>query len=144
MFNASHILPRQFTKVIFSASMKTLILSLYPLILSAFYVGLARSSPLLSKRGPSCQNITIPITISSNHSARVPSNLGLSIPAIETLLSSLVGLVFDALVEGTFNIRASYCEPEVHIPSRANTLQLLVHGATYDRNYVSSHLRSER
>jgi hypothetical protein len=46
-------------------------------------------------------------------------------------------LVFDIPVQGTFHISASYCEPEVHIPSRVDTLQLLVHGATYTRNYVS-------
>lgn len=77
------------------------------------------------------------MTISSNDNARLPTDFGPAGPVVGTLLSSLVSLVFDVLVEGTFDIAASYCEPEVHIPSRANTLQLLVHGATYDRNYVS-------
>jgi hypothetical protein len=117
--------------------METLMHLLQTLTLLFFYLQLALSSPLIAKRGPSCQNITFPVTISSNN-ARLPTNLDSSGPVLESLLTDLVGWVFDAVIEGTFNIAASYCEPEVNIPSRAHTLQLLVHGATYDRNYVST------
>ncbi len=53
------------------------------------------------------------------------------------LLSSVVGLLSGLTVRGDYNIAGTYCEPEVDIPSRRNTLQLLAHPATYDRNYVS-------
>lgn len=54
------------------------------------------------------------------------------------LLASGINLSFTSLVEGNYNIAGRYCEPEVHNPLRHNTLQLLAHPATYDRNYVSS------
>lgn len=112
----------------------TVILPIF--LLSAFHVQQACSSPILTRRGPICQNITFPVTISSTN-AQLPADLDPSGPALESILTDLVGIVFDTLIEGTYTIAASYCEPEVHVPSRANTLQLLVHGATYDRNYVS-------
>lgn len=105
------------------------------LALSALSVGPAVSSPLVTKREPNCQNISFPVTISS-YNAQLPTNIDPTSTVIESLLTSLVGWTFDVLVEGTFEIAGSYCEPEVQIPSRTNTLQLLVHGATYDRNYV--------
>jgi hypothetical protein len=98
----------------------------------------AWSTPLQTRNGPNCQNITFPVTISSKN-AQLPSNLDSSSRLLQSLLTGLFSLVFDTLVEGTFTIAGSYCEPEVHIASRASTLQLLVHGATYNRNYVSMH-----
>lgn len=56
---------------------------------------------------------------------------------VTNTVSFLLSLLFDNLVQGQFNIAARYCEPENNVPSRANTLQFLLHGATYDRNYVS-------
>lgn len=52
------------------------------------------------------------------------------------LLASGTNLAFNSVFSGTYNIAGRYCEPEVHIKSRQNTLQLLAHPATYDRNYV--------
>ncbi|KFY02422.1 hypothetical protein V490_00507 [Pseudogymnoascus sp. VKM F-3557] len=46
-------------------------------------------------------------------------------------------LAFSIPIHGTFDIAARYCEPEVVVPSRTNSLQLLVHGGQYDRNYWS-------
>jgi hypothetical protein len=114
---------------------------LRPLVLWAFQLQQAWSSPLLNKRGPTCQNITFPVTVSSTN-AQLPTDLDPSGPVLESILTDVVGIVFDVLIQGTYTIAASYCEPEVHIPSRANTLQLLVHGATYDRNYVCLLLHS--
>lgn len=53
------------------------------------------------------------------------------------LLGPASNLVFDQLVSGTYNIAARYCEPEVFVPGRENTLQLLVHGALADRDCKS-------
>lgn len=104
--------------------------------LAAFHIHLGTGSPLLARHGPICQNITIPVTISSNN-ARFPADFSPTSITLDNLVTNLGSWLFDVLVEGTFNIAGSYCEPEVHVPSRANTLQFLVHGATYDRNYVS-------
>lgn len=82
-----------------------------------------------------------PVTVSSTN-AQLPADLDPSGPVLESILTDVVGIVFDVLIQGTYTIAASYCEPEVHIPSRANALQLLVHGATYDRNYVCLLLQS--
>jgi hypothetical protein len=111
------------------------------LVLWAFQLQQAWSSPLLNKRGPTCQNIMFPVTVSSTN-AQLPADLDPSGPVLESILTDVVGIVFDVLIQGTYTIAASYCEPEVHIPSRANALQLLVHGATYDRNYVCLLLQS--
>lgn len=56
---------------------------------------------------------------------------------VTNTLSYLISLLFDKLVQGTFQIAGRYCEPENSVPARGNTLQFLLHGATYDRNYVS-------
>jgi hypothetical protein len=120
--------------------MRTSFCLVQALALSLFYLELAKSSPLVTKREPTCQNITFPVTISANN-AQLPTNIDPTSTVLESLLSNLVGWTFDNLVEGTFEIAASYCEPEVHIPSRVNTLQLLVHGATYNRNYVNIYVQ---
>jgi hypothetical protein len=58
---------------------------------------------------------------------------------VTNTLSYLISLLFDKLVQGTFQIAGRYCEPENSVPARGNTLQFLLHGATYDRNYVSQY-----
>ncbi|EKD19781.1 ctr copper transporter family protein [Drepanopeziza brunnea f. sp. 'multigermtubi' MB_m1] len=96
-------------------------------------ITLSTSSPL-EKRGPVCREIVVPVTITCDNSIISPTiDLGSQVG----LLSSVVGLFFGLTVLGTYDIRGTYCEPEVNIPSRSNTLQLLAHPATYDRNYWS-------
>jgi hypothetical protein len=122
-------------------------------------ITLSTSSPL-EKRGPVCREIVVPVTITCDNSVRTrpysiisskrpvsDKNADRSLhqiisPTLDLgsqvgLLSSVVGLFFGLTVLGTYDIRGTYCEPEVNIPSRSNTLQLLAHPATYDRNYVS-------
>lgn len=41
------------------------------------------------------------------------------------------------MIQGTYTISGTYCEPEVQNATRANTIQFLAHPATYDRYYVS-------
>ncbi|KAH9215485.1 hypothetical protein DL95DRAFT_461122 [Leptodontidium sp. 2 PMI_412] len=85
-------------------------------------LGLANSSPLERHSQLNCTNVVIPVTITATN---------LHIPIATT------GPVFDVPVHGTFNIAARYCEPEIKVPSKQKTLQILVHGITYDRNYWS-------
>lgn len=83
-----------------------------------------------------CQNIDIPVGASAEN-IELPSNLD-----IPTLLS---GALFNdnasgpvtALVSGDYTIGARYCTPDTPSEARATTLQVLVHGATYTRNYWS-------
>jgi hypothetical protein len=53
------------------------------------------------------------------------------------IVADLVNLSFTATQSGTYKIAGTYCEPEVYIPERENTIQFLAHPATYDRSYVS-------
>lgn len=46
-------------------------------------------------------------------------------------------------VSGTFQVKLRFCEPTIAIPSRANTLQVLVHGATYNEQYMDSSFEPE-
>ncbi|KAK3181415.1 hypothetical protein K4F52_007277 [Lecanicillium sp. MT-2017a] len=52
------------------------------------------------------------------------------------LLASVEGLP-TRLVGGSYSISARYCEPLVDVPHRRNTLQVLVHGITYTKDYWS-------
>ncbi|KAH6716910.1 hypothetical protein BKA61DRAFT_671380 [Leptodontidium sp. MPI-SDFR-AT-0119] len=93
----------------------------------------ATSSPL-EKRGPSCQEIVIPVTIDAQNAIIHPT---IDFGSLFGLLSSVITLIFSVPVRDDYNIAGRYCEPKVDIPSRRNTLQLLAHPATYDRNYWS-------
>ncbi|KAM5529222.1 ctr copper transporter family protein [Fusarium oxysporum f. sp. phaseoli] len=80
------------------------------------------SHPVEGKCQLSCTDVIIPVTLSVNN---------FQIPIAST------GPAFNVPVHGTFNIAARYCEPEIKIPFKQHTLQILVHGITYDRNYWS-------
>src|SRR6478735_817638 len=77
------------------------------------------SYPIEEKCQLSCIDVIIPVTISATN---------LQIPIAST------GPTFNVPVHVTFNIAARYCEPEIKIPFKQHTLQILVHGITYDRN----------
>ena len=92
-------------------------------------------SPIEQTRSePRCSNITIPVTISSNN-ADLPSGFSLVAPDAAEVVTNLK---FNVSIHSTYNIAATFCEPEVFVPTRVNTLQFLVHGATYTRSYVKS------
>ncbi|KAE8450569.1 hypothetical protein EG329_006300 [Mollisiaceae sp. DMI_Dod_QoI] len=83
---------------------------------------------------PTCKEIVIPVQITANNAA-LDSNFDTT--GLLALLATGIDLSFTALVSGSYQIAGRYCEPEVNIPSRINSLQLLAHPATYDRNYWS-------
>jgi hypothetical protein len=103
---------------------------------------LSTSSPTMqsvTERQPNCMDVVIPIKVSATCIKMAPSTtFEQAVNLVTNPLSSLVSLLFDSLVQGTFDIAGTYCEPQNQVPSRSNTLQFLLHGATYDRNYVSS------
>jgi len=69
-------------------------------------------------RVPHCTSFTVPIAASA-------ANIDLSDPSGNKTVP----------ISGTFNIGMQYCEASVSFPSRKKTLQILVHGATYNRDY---------
>ncbi|KUJ19595.1 uncharacterized protein LY89DRAFT_717068 [Mollisia scopiformis] len=71
-------------------------------------------------QSPSCTDISFPVTVT----------------AANAIIPITTPITFQQ-VSGTYNIAARYCEPQNFVESRENTLQVLVHGITYTRNYWS-------
>ncbi|KUJ10286.1 uncharacterized protein LY89DRAFT_675142 [Mollisia scopiformis] len=113
------------------------------LIVLSFYVTSFLLATVLST--PMCSELVVPVQITANNAVQSLRNSRASKildPDLDTtgllaLLSSGINLPFTSLIEGSYDIAGRYCEPEVDVPSRRNTLQLLAHPATYDRNYWS-------
>ncbi|RKF53520.1 putative ctr copper transporter family protein [Erysiphe neolycopersici] len=96
-------------------------------------------SQIIFSRGPSCSEFKIPIQVNSVNfyiSPSVNSTAALN-STMHNILSGLTSLVSNVTVSSTYNISARFCEPEVRNSSRSNTIQLLVHGITYTKNYWS-------
>lgn len=106
------------------------------------FAALTAAHPTIKRGGPACSNVTIPVTISAENRA-VPASLGDELSSIlgAANLESLINSIGDDLqlapVNGTYNLAGLYCEPEVTVTERQNTIQLLVHGITYDHTYWS-------
>lgn len=72
---------------------------------------------------PTCRNVTILVSISVTN-VQLPSVLDFN--HLETLLSLSLSQLVNLPIAGTYKIFGSYCEPEVTVASRKNTLQLVV------------------
>lgn len=111
---------------------------------SAVFAGAAPSANY-STSGPACSDYMIPVSIGSggksapvalrsrHHNARTVA----AVLADEPLFDGVGDTLQSLLVSGTFEIAARYCEPEVVVQDRQDSVQLLVHGITYDKNYWS-------
>ena len=106
----------------------------YALLLSFQF---SASSPI-EKREPNCHKIIIPVTLTAQNAA-LPEGLALN---LFSLIAVLLDSVFTTTIQGTHDIAGRYCEPEVVVSNRTNTLQILSHPATYDRNFVRLSLQS--
>jgi hypothetical protein len=110
-------------------------LSQTPALILFLLVYITICSPIEQARHePRCSNITIPVTISSKN-ADLPSGFSFGTPDAAEVVTKLK---FNVSIHSTYNIAATFCEPEVFVPTRVNTLQFLVHGATYTRSYVKA------
>lgn len=103
-------------------------------------VSLLLGLPLFSLAAPTCQDIVLNVTAHSQaRDIILPPNLVGDPNAINDLVNNVGGLVTSLYplvpVGGTYEISAKYCEPENPDPSRSNTIQFLVHGATYTKTY---------
>lgn len=88
----------------------------------------------LALAAPSCRNVTIPVTISATN-VQIPLTVNLA--NLTTYLSLSAQEVVDIPVSGTYNINGRYCEPEVQIAGRNDTLQFLNHGLAQTLHYWS-------
>jgi hypothetical protein len=115
-----------------------LLLLLSPITISS---PISASSSPIEKREPTCHDLTIPVTITCNNAA-IPGGAWPNMLNLLGLVDGLLGrLVFSNVVKGEFEIAGTYCEPEVVVPGRWNTLQMLAHPSTYDRYWVRLILR---
>jgi hypothetical protein len=106
---------------------------LFPLTISS---PISASSSPIAKREPACHDLTIPVSITCKNAA-IPGGAWPNMLNLLGLVDGLLGgLVFSNVVEGNFEIAGTYCEPEVVVSGRWNTLQMLAHPATYDRFWV--------
>lgn len=96
--------------------------------------------PALAQAASGCSDLTLSITASAQgHDVVIPNLSGDDSNIIDDIVNGVVG---DAgrlwpliPVGGTYDISATYCEPETY--NSANAVQLLVHGQTYNKLYWS-------
>ncbi|KAB8360934.1 hypothetical protein FH972_024666 [Carpinus fangiana] len=94
------------------------------------------ANPLHHKKGPTCTNIVLPVEASATHK-KVPDDLLSNLPSSPEAIKKLADGLPNITVSGTWTIHGRYCKPEKDVRSRRHTLQYLVHGATYTRDYWS-------
>ena len=80
---------------------------------------------------PTCTTLSIPVSISARN-AHFPPDF--TTTSLLSIVGALGAVIFDSLITDTYTIVGTYCEPEVLVESRRETVQLLVHGATYTRS----------
>ncbi|KAI0997620.1 hypothetical protein K3495_g10568 [Podosphaera aphanis] len=92
----------------------------------------------ISPRAPTCSDINIPVSLDTLN-FNIDSDLN-----SQDSLKNAMQKFFNSnntsptvRVNGQYNIAARYCEPEVRNATRANTIQILVHGITYTKDYWS-------
>jgi hypothetical protein len=99
----------------------------------ATLLSLCTATPLVEKYSSNCINFTIstPISAYCAPASQIPTSI--SFQTLTAFIDALGEIVFSDLVTGTYTTAATYCEPQVYNLSRANTLQFLVHGASYTK-----------
>lgn len=104
-------------------------------------LSLLLSLPLFSSAAPTCTDLLLSVTAHSQvREIILPPNLIGDPNAINDLINSVGGIAVTLYplvpAGGTYDISAKYCEPEI-ADSRSETIQVLVHGATYTKTYWS-------
>jgi pimeloyl-ACP methyl ester carboxylesterase len=115
-------------------------------LLGSITATLVNAQPTAKRSQPTCSDITIPVTITAEN-YQTPGGLLSALTNLETgsiaeelqnVLNSAGSIVQETLsTGGTYSISGRFCEPEVQVPGRSDTIQLLVHGITVDKNYWS-------
>ncbi|CAD6503829.1 BgTH12-05574 [Blumeria graminis f. sp. triticale] len=93
----------------------------------------------LLPRGMTCRDVLIPTVVNTSNDYIDPTinSQAKARSWMQKVDSHRINSTEEVDINDKFNIAARYCEPEVKNPSRANTIQLLVHGITYTKNYWS-------
>ena len=90
---------------------------------------------------PQCQDLTVTVTASANNAVfpavTAPKFTAAFSATFQTLLGTAISVYPLVPVSGTFSMSARYCEPEVKVAARTNTVQLLVHPLTETKLYWS-------
>lgn len=112
-----------------------LIISTTIIISSSF----ALSLPSGSSIGLNCYDFFIPVQATSLNLQLNDSNLT-DTASVASLLASLSTSANTSYipVTGFFNISSRFCEPQIKVEHRQSSLQLLIHGVTYNKIYWSA------
>lgn len=91
---------------------------------------------------PQCQDLTVTVTPSANNAVIPAVAAPTSTVAFSAISQTLLGTAFSinplVPVSGTLSMSARYCEPEMKVATRANTVQLPMHPLTEMKLYWSS------
>jgi pimeloyl-ACP methyl ester carboxylesterase len=90
--------------------------------------------------GPDCFDFFIPINDATSLNRQIEDFNLTTTASVDSLLALIASSNTSTYttVTASFNVSARYCEPEVKIPSRASSIQFLVHGITYNKDYWSA------
>ena len=94
---------------------------------------LSSGSPLVTSN---CRDIFFDLSVTANN--RVANNPPTDFSDIAATVAFLTQPVAFQEVSGSQKIYGKYCEPTTNFPSRSKTLQLLVHGNSYDHQYFNA------
>jgi len=90
---------------------------------------------------PQCKDLVVTVTASANNEVFPISTDLTSSSAISATIQTILGTAVTTFplvpVSGTFSMSVRFCEPEVVVGSRKDTIQLLVHGVTETKLYWS-------
>lgn len=95
-------------------------------------------SASVKRAGPVCNEFTVPITASApskNLPGLDPSRLSDPDYLVNYVLSQASSGTNGPETSGTYNIAVRYCQPEVAVAPRANTIQVLQHAITMTKDY---------
>ncbi|KAF2209971.1 hypothetical protein CERZMDRAFT_46247 [Cercospora zeae-maydis SCOH1-5] len=98
------------------------------------FTAAASAAPHFPRDGLSCRDLNISVDVSAKNRA-LPNGLDLSSLQGLSVLNDLVAGLGEFLVSGTYTISARYCESSANVQSRNTTLQILVHGLLYTKDY---------
>lgn len=91
------------------------------------------NATLISRAGSSCRDVTF--TLSGSATGRLLTNPPLSLSDPDETKNFFNQPPIASQIMGTYDIYGQYCEPDSRRGRRLQTLDLLVHGITYDHRF---------
>ena len=99
-------------------------------------LSLSSATPITERAPPNCRDIYFDLSATAQN--RVAANPPTDFSDIAGTVAFLTQPVAFQEVSGTQKIYGQYCEPTTRFPARSGTLQLLVHGNSYDHQYFNA------